>query len=94
MPFVVLTTLARTSSLGAHFLVSGLFAMSTIQNELFTIFGAAAGLRAVTLTGFVMLSLLLLLLMQASVTCLCIYTQLQSEDYRWQWRSFLMGSCV
>jgi len=68
--------------------VSGILPFTSIYIELHFLFMAIFGHQVYTLFGILSLAFIMLLIVTAAVTIGLTYFQLQSEDWRWWWRSF------
>ncbi|ETO15621.1 hypothetical protein RFI_21749 [Reticulomyxa filosa] len=68
--------------------LSGILPFTAIYIELHFLFTAIFGHQVYTLFGILCLAFSMLLIVTAAVTIGLTYFQLQSEDWRWWWRSF------
>lgn len=75
-------------------LVAGVLPFGSIFIELYFIFTSFWAYKIYFVFGFTLLVLLLLMAVTSSVTAVGTYFLLNSEDYRWQWTSFLSGSSI
>jgi transmembrane 9 superfamily protein 1 len=76
-------------------IVVGFLSFLSIYLELKYIFKSVWGAGFVyTLFGILIVSLVLLFLLATVLTVLFTYFQLNAEDYRWWWRSFISGGSV
>ena len=76
-------------------IVIGFLSFLSIYLELKYIFKSVWGAGFVyTLFGILIVSLVLLFLLATVLTVLFTYFQLNAEDYRWWWRSFISGGSV
>ena len=76
-----------------HFLfqmiIAGILPFTAIYIELHFLFTAIFGHQVYTLFGILSLAFIMLLIVTSAVTIGLTYFQLQSEDWRWFWRSFV-----
>ena len=72
-------------------IISGILPFTSIYIELHFLFMAIFGHQIYTLFGILSLAFIMLLIVTCSVTIGLIYFQLQSEDWRWWWKSFLIA---
>ena len=68
---------------------SGILPFTSIYIELHFLFMAIFGHQVYTLFGILSLAFIMLLIVTCAVTIGLTYFQLQSEDWRWWWTSFL-----
>ena len=69
-------------------IAAGILPFTAIYIELHFLFMAIFGHSVYTLYGILSLSFIMLLIVTVAVTIGLTYFQLQSEDWRWWWRSF------
>ncbi|ETO29447.1 EMP/nonaspanin domain family protein [Reticulomyxa filosa] len=69
-------------------ILTGILPFTAIYIELHFLFTAIFGHQVYTLFGILSLAFFMLLIVTAAVTIAVTYFQLQSEDWRWWWRSF------
>ncbi|KAA3677908.1 transmembrane 9 superfamily member 3 [Paragonimus westermani] len=79
---------------GFLILLAGLLPFGSIFIELYFIFTSFWAYKIYFVFGFTILVLLLLMTVTSSVTAVGTYFLLNSEDYRWQWTSFLSGASI
>ncbi|KAF5406029.1 Transmembrane 9 superfamily member [Paragonimus heterotremus] len=79
---------------GFLILLAGLLPFGSIFIELYFIFTSFWAYKIYFVFGFTLLVLLLLMTVTSSVTAVGTYFLLNSEDYRWQWTSFLSGASI
>eukprot|EP01015_Nassula_variabilis_P007587 TRINITY_DN1582_c0_g1_i8.p1 TRINITY_DN1582_c0_g1~~TRINITY_DN1582_c0_g1_i8.p1 ORF type:complete len:463 (-),score=127.17 TRINITY_DN1582_c0_g1_i8:63-1451(-) len=73
------------------FLIAGIIPFSAVYLQLNYIFQSIWGHRLYHLYGILLLAFVLLIIVTACVNISLIYFQLNSQDYRWWWRSFING---
>lgn len=73
-------------------IIGGIVPFTAIFMELFFIFKSIWQDQYYYMFGFLSLVFLILLVSCIEVTMVMIYFQLCAEDYRWQWKSFLISS--
>jgi len=67
----------------------GVLPFGSIFIEMYFIFTSFWAYKIYYVYGFMLLVYLILIVVTVCVTIVCIYFLLNSEDYRWQWSSFL-----
>ncbi|EDO18205.1 hypothetical protein Kpol_543p35 [Vanderwaltozyma polyspora DSM 70294] len=72
-------------------LIAGLFPFGSIAVELYFIYSSLWFNKIFYMFGFLFVSFLLLTLTTTLVTILITYYSLNLENWRWQWRSFIVG---
>ncbi|WWC73426.1 uncharacterized protein I206_107393 [Kwoniella pini CBS 10737] len=72
-------------------LIGGILPFGAAFVELYFVLSSLFGNRAYYAFGFLFLTFLIYILTISTVTILFIYFTLCSEEYRWHWRSFLIG---
>lgn len=72
-------------------ILGGILPFGAAFVELYFVLSSLFGNRAYYAFGFLFLTFLVVSLTTATVTVLFIYFILCAEEYRWQWRSFLIG---
>jgi hypothetical protein len=77
-----------------HFLLAGFLPFSAIYIELHYIFSSIWGHTIYTLFGILMLTFILLLIVTSFITISLLYFQLNREDYRWWFRTFVNGGAT
>ncbi|TNN21100.1 Transmembrane 9 superfamily member 3 isoform 3 [Schistosoma japonicum] len=75
-------------------IASGLLPFGSIFIELYFVFTSFWAYKIYFVFGFTLLVLFLLIAVTTSVTVVGTYFLLNSEDYRWQWTSFLSGASI
>ncbi|CAL8071366.1 unnamed protein product [Calicophoron daubneyi] len=75
-------------------LLAGILPFGSIFIELYFIFTSFWAYKIYFVFGFTLLVFLLLIAVTSSVTAVGTYFLLNSEDYRWQWTSFLSGASI
>lgn len=76
-------------------ILCGLFPFGSIAVELYFILTSIWFSRIYYMFGFLFFCLVLMILTTALISVLCVYYTLCSENYKWQWRSVLVGgSCA
>ncbi|PAA71136.1 hypothetical protein BOX15_Mlig000875g4 [Macrostomum lignano] len=73
-------------------LLGGLLPFASIFVEMYYVFTSFWAYKIYYVYGFSFLAFALLLCATACVTIVCVYFLLNSEDYRWQWCSFMAGA--
>ncbi|PAA60444.1 hypothetical protein BOX15_Mlig030642g3 [Macrostomum lignano] len=73
-------------------LLGGLLPFGSIFIEMYFVFTSFWAYKVYYVFGFSFLVFLILLCVTGCVTVVCAYFLLNSEDYRWQWCSFLSGA--
>uniref|UniRef100_A0A914WN04 Transmembrane 9 superfamily member n=1 Tax=Plectus sambesii TaxID=2011161 RepID=A0A914WN04_9BILA len=81
-------------SSGAFALVGGFLPFSAISVELYYIFATVWGHETYTLFYILLIVFVILLAVVACVSVALTYFQLAAEDYRWWWRSIIVGGSV
>ncbi|TGZ72250.1 hypothetical protein CRM22_002209 [Opisthorchis felineus] len=79
---------------GFLILVTGMLPFGSIFIELYFIFTSFWAYKIYFVFGFTLLVLLLLMAVCSSVSAVGTYFLLNSEDYRWQWTSFMSGASI
>lgn len=77
-----------------HIALSGILPFGSIFMEMFFIFSALWQYRYYYVFGFLLLVNIILVLVTLCVTVVSTYFLLNTEDYRWQWTSFMGGASV
>lgn len=72
-------------------LIGGIFPFGSIAVELYFIYSSLWFNQIFYMFGFLLLSFLLLILTTALITILITYQSLSLENWKWQWRSFIIG---
>ncbi|KAK4686804.1 transmembrane 9 superfamily member 2/4, partial [Tremellales sp. Uapishka_1] len=72
-------------------LLGGILPFGAAFVELYFVLSSLFGNRAYYAFGFLFLTFIVVVLTTATVTVLFIYFVLCAEEYRWHWRSFLIG---
>jgi transmembrane 9 superfamily protein 3 len=80
--------------LGFHILLSGILPFGSIFIEMYFVFTSLYQYKYYYVFGFLLLVFIILNIVTLCVTIVSTYFLLNSEDYRWQWSSFLGGSSV
>ncbi|CAH8863857.1 unnamed protein product [Trichobilharzia szidati] len=75
-------------------IAGGLLPFGSIFIELYFVFTSFWAYKIYFVFGFTLLVLFLLVAVTSSVTVVGTYFLLNSEDYRWQWTSFLSGASI
>lgn len=78
----------------AMVMVAGIFPFGAISIELYFIFTSIWFNRIYYMFGFLFFCVVLMLFTSCLVTLLLTYFSLCNENYKWQWKSFLLGSGV
>jgi len=73
-------------------LMAGLLPFGSIFIEMYFIFTSFWAYKIYYVYGFSLLVLIILAIVTICVTIVCTYFLLNSEDYRWQWTSFIAAS--
>ncbi|KAF7496450.1 Transmembrane 9 superfamily member 3 [Sarcoptes scabiei] len=73
-------------------ILGGILPFGSIFIEMYFIFTSFWAYKIYYVYGFMLLVFLILAAVTSSVTIVCAYFLLNSEDYRWQWTSFLAGA--
>ncbi|CAR26803.1 hypothetical protein ZYGR_0I00750 [Zygosaccharomyces rouxii] len=74
-------------------LIAGVFPFASIAVELYFIYTSLWFNKIFYMFGFLLFSFLLLTFTTALVTILTTYHSLCLENWKWQWRSFIIGGC-
>ncbi|GCE99961.1 transmembrane 9 super member 1 [Zygosaccharomyces mellis] len=74
-------------------LIAGVFPFASIAVELYFIYTSLWFNKIFYMFGFLLFSFLLLTFTTALVTMLTTYHSLCLENWKWQWRSFIIGGC-
>lgn len=77
---------------GAIIAVTGVLPFGAVFIEIFFIFSSMWSQKFYYVYGFLFLVLCILIVVTVCVTVVAIYFQLNSEDYRWPWTSFLAAA--
>ena len=72
-------------------ILGGILPFGAAFVELYFVLSSLFGNRAYYAFGFLFLTFIVVALTTATVTVLWVYFILCAEEYRWQWRSFLIG---
>lgn len=72
-------------------LIAGIFPFGSIAVELYYVYTSLWFNKIFYMFGFLLLSFILLTLTTSLVTILIIYQTLCLENWKWQWRSFMVG---
>jgi transmembrane 9 superfamily protein 2/4 len=72
-------------------ILGGILPFGAAFVELYFVLSSLFGNRAYYAFGFLFLTFLVVVLTTATVTVLFVYFVLCAEEYRWHWRSFLIG---
>lgn len=75
-------------------MMGGILPFGSIFIEVYFIFTSFWAYKVYYVYGFMLLVFLMLATVTACVTVVCTYFLLNSEDYRWQWTSFMCGASV
>jgi transmembrane 9 superfamily protein 3 len=75
-------------------IAGGIMPFGSIFIELYFIFISFWSYTTYYVYGFVLLVFVMLLFVTACVTVVATYFMLNSEEHRWQWNSFIIGSSV
>eukprot|EP01125_Pyxidicula_operculata_P009058 TRINITY_DN2993_c0_g1_i1.p1 TRINITY_DN2993_c0_g1~~TRINITY_DN2993_c0_g1_i1.p1 ORF type:complete len:580 (-),score=141.83 TRINITY_DN2993_c0_g1_i1:196-1935(-) len=78
--------------LWVHVVLGGILPFGSIFIEMYFVFTAFWQYKYYYVFGFLLLVYLILLIVTVCVTIVSTYFLLNSEDYRWQWVSFLSGA--
>jgi transmembrane 9 superfamily protein 3 len=73
-------------------LLGGILPFGSIFIEMYFIFTSFWAYKIYYVYGFMLLVFFILIVVTVCVTIVCTYFLLNSEDYRWQWTSFLSAS--
>jgi len=73
-------------------MLGGILPFGSIFIEMYFIFTSFWAYKIYYVFGFMLLVFLILTTVTICVTIVCTYFLLNSEDYRWQWTSFLAGA--
>lgn len=74
-------------------LIAGVFPFASIAVELYFIYTSLWFNKIFYMFGFLLFSFLLLTFTTSLVTILTTYHSLCLENWKWQWRSFIVGGC-
>lgn len=74
-------------------LIAGIFPFGSIAVELYFIYSSLWFNKIYYMFGFLFFSFLLLILTTSLITILLTYYSLCLENWKWQWRSFIIGGC-
>jgi len=77
-----------------HITMCGILPFGSIFIEMYFVFTALWQYKYYYVFGFLLLVFLILIIVTLCVTVVSTYFLLNSEDYRWQWSSFLGGASV
>lgn len=77
---------------GLQLFCGGFLPFSAVFIELFYLVDSIWGNKLYTLFIILFLTFLILLIVVSCLTVTLVYFQLNSEDHRWMWRSFLIGA--
>ena len=75
-------------------LLGGILPFGSIFIEVYFIFTSFWAYKIYYVYGFMFLVFSILLVVTVCVTIVCTYFLLNSEDYRWQWTSFLSAASI
>ncbi|KAH9516628.1 Transmembrane 9 super member 3 [Dermatophagoides farinae] len=73
-------------------ILGGILPFGSIFIEMYFIFTSFWAYKIYYVYGFMLLVFLILAAVTSCVTIVCTYFLLNSEDYRWQWTSFMAGA--
>lgn len=76
---------------GTIIAITGVLPFGAVFIEIFFIFSSMWSQKFYYVYGFLFLVLCILIVVTMCVTVVAVYFQLNSEDYRWPWTSFLAG---
>ena len=73
-------------------LAGGVLPFGSIFVEMYFVFTSFWNYKFYYVYGFMLLVFLIMIIVNVCVTIVLVYFLLNSEDYRWQWTSFLCGA--